>query len=155
MQIATPWVHINRWEAVSILMESPTWQLNNNHKLLVAGFCLDQKKKKKCSQRLLSLLFIKKLDKYSSVSVVPLEFIASFLTSLGGVTVSKAMSRFCLDWRNPESLPRWEAQGFLTVFLVWGGHRPNPPPARPVASPGLPGAAQASAHVCNLFREAC
>lgn len=69
LQIATPWTPINRWEADSILMESPTWQLNNNHKLLVAGFCLHQERKKKSSQRPLSLLFIKKLDKYSSVSV--------------------------------------------------------------------------------------
>lgn len=45
LQIATLMVHINRCEADPILTKSPTWQQDNNSKLLVAGFCLCRGKK--------------------------------------------------------------------------------------------------------------
>lgn len=51
IQIATPRVPVNRCEAVPILTESPTWQQDNNSKLIVAGFCLCQKEKKVYSLR--------------------------------------------------------------------------------------------------------
>lgn len=46
LQIATLWVPVNRCEPAPILTESPTWQQDNNSKLIVAGFCLCQKEKK-------------------------------------------------------------------------------------------------------------
>ena len=49
VQIATPWVPVNRYEPAPILTESPTWQQDNGSKPIVAGFCLCQKRKKKQS----------------------------------------------------------------------------------------------------------
>lgn len=150
MPIATLCFPVNNCEAAPILTESPTWQLGNNSKPIVAGFCHCQKKKKKLfpkSSELFALL--RNLINVVGLVCGPSGFIACLLTLPRGGHSVKTSGSFCCDWRNPTRTgsPRFPGGS----PMAGGGCRPCPrlwlllsfsEPPRPLL-------------MCATFSEAC